>query len=369
MKKIYLSQKLGQSGDALRQALNSCCVAWDSLPGTRDIWVRDFMPVRNGAGEWVAFSYDPSYLRDCPHRRTVVAETMEHRLALEIRYVPLRLDGGNVIFSPSRQQAVVSERVFSENPGLTTGQVIHQLEEALAAEAIFIPDLPEDLTGHADGMVRFLDDHTALGNKSVGDGALEAEIRRILAGHGIEVLDFPYYETDRINAEGVRSAEGSYLNYLETEHHLFLPVFRTAAKDAEAIRAAEGIFGKKVVPVDCRRIARMGGGLHCVTWEADDALRSDWVRHREYGVIHCPVCGRRTLSTWWICPRCGWEAEENLMMEETSDANGGLSAAQYRRAWTAAGSPVADPEDLHDPGWRELDGAVYFRREDVEYQL
>ena len=358
MEKIYLSQKLGQSGDALRQAMNGCCVVWDTLPGTRDIWAGDYMPLRNGAGEWVVFTYDPAYLRPFPQRRTVVGETMAHRLALEMKFVPLRVEGGNIVFSPSRKQVVVTERIFAENPELSPGQVVHRLEEALAAEAIFLPD-PGDRTGHAGDLVRFLEESTALGRHAPGEEALETETRRILAGHGIETVDFPCCRADRVNAEGVRSTEGNYLGYVETKHHIFLPSFQSRKKDAQAMQAAEGLFSKKIVPVDCCRIARMGGSLQGVTWRCDDALRHDWVRRKEYTVIRCPVCGRRTLDQGWLCPRCGWEAGE------APEANGGLSAAAYRRAWTAAGSPAAAPEDLHDPGWRELEGAVYLRREEV----
>ena len=368
MKKIYLSGKLGRGGDGLRQAMAERGVGWGSIPGTRDIWVRDFLPVRNGAGAWVAFRYRPEYLRGLPELRTDYRRDLAGEMALEVRYSPLNLDGGNVVFTPDRRKAVVSERVFRENPRLAQGAVIRQLEEELAAEVILIPALSpaEDMTGHADGMVRFLDDHTALGNHVPG-GTLVAEIRGILQGYGIAVVDFPYTETGRVSADGVKSAAGSYLNFLETEEALFLPQFGLAM-DGEAVRAAEGLFHKAVVPVDCAALAEEGGCLHCVTWEADDALRRDWVRMECYHVQRCPVCGHRTLDNYWICPCCGWEAEENLAADEPSDANGDMTVAEYRRAWDKAGRPLEYPEDVADPGWRELDGAVYLRREDVEYE-
>lgn len=367
MKKIYLSGKLDSRGGALRRALTERGVAWEAIPQTRDIWVRDFMPVRNGAGAWVAFRYQPGYLRGLPGLRTDYRRDLAGEMALEVRHSSLRLDGGNVVFTPDRRRAVVSERVFRENPRWEPGEVIHCLEEELAAEVILIPALTpaEDMTGHADGMVRFLDDHTALGNRVPG-GALEAEIRAILQGHGIAVVDFP---CDVPAPQGgiVTSAAGSYLNFLETEEALFLPQFGLAM-DSEAVRAAEGLFHKTVVPVDCAALAAEGGGLHCVTWEADDALRRDWVRMECYHVQRCPVCGHRTLDNYWICPHCDWEAEGNLGEEEPSDANGDLTAAQYRRAWDKAGRPLAYPEDVANPDWRELDGAVYLRREDVEHE-
>ena len=111
-------------------------------------------------------------------------------------------------------------------------------------------------------MVRFVDEKTALGNDiRIRDG-LERRIKHILKEHGIHVIDFPYRE-----ARGI-SAVGSYLNFLETERYIFLPVFGLN-RDKEAVSAAHQIFSKTVIPVSIREIARQGGCLNCISWEWD----------------------------------------------------------------------------------------------------
>lgn len=122
------------------------------------------------------------------------------------------------------------------------------------------------MTGHADGMVRFLDERTVLGNQPTGDGALEAEIKKRLSAHGIATVDFPYYETGEVNTEGIVSAEGSYLNYLETDRCIFLPQFG-GDMDKEAVAAAEKLFTKEVVSILCKELAEEGGCLNCISWE------------------------------------------------------------------------------------------------------
>lgn len=81
-----------------------------------------------------------------------------------------------------------------------------------------------------------------------------------LKKENINVIDFPYFESRGI------SAEGCYLNFLETEKHIFLPVFGVP-EDKEAIKAAERIFTKKTIPVEIKEIAKDGGCLNCISWE------------------------------------------------------------------------------------------------------
>ena len=141
-------------------------------------------------------------------------------------------------------------------------KLVDELERLLQAEIILIPSMKHDMTGHADGMVRFVDEKTALGNDIRCRDGLERRIKHILKEHGIHVIDFPYRE-----ARGI-SAVGSYLNFLETEQHIFLPVFGLN-RDQAAVSASRQIFSKTVIPVSIREIARQGGCLNCISWEWD----------------------------------------------------------------------------------------------------
>ena len=150
------------------------------------------------------------------------------------------------MFSPSQKRAVITDRAFSENPEHDTNALLTELEALLEAEIIVIPSLAprNDMTGHADGVVRFVNENTVLGNASPYKNGYEQKVKRALKKHGIAVIDFPYFDSAGM------SAVGSYLNFLETETHLFLPVFgdaRDAAAAAEAALAGaggmEGVLG------------------------------------------------------------------------------------------------------------------------------
>ena len=249
------------AADRLFAALDSNGIQYDFIDNTKDIWLRDFMPVRTKSGKYVSFRYEPSYLDDYPDLKTDFCKDICSQLSLDnIIYSDINLDGGNVVFSPSKTKAVISDRVFWENNNYSSAELVRELEQLLEALVIIIPSLRSDMTGHADGMVRFIDESTAVGNVSHSLFGLEAHIKTTLRNHGIEVYDFPYFDSKG------NSAVGCYLNFLETEHHIFLPVF-DADTDSEAVETAKNIFNKAIVPVNINEIAEQGGVLNCISWE------------------------------------------------------------------------------------------------------
>ena len=88
------------------------------------------------------------------------------------------------------------------------------------------------------------------------------KVKSALKKHGISVLDFPYFDSDG------KSAVGSYLNFLETDNYIFLPVFGSV-QDETAVKRAKEIFEKKIVAVNINNIAKDGGVLNCISWETN----------------------------------------------------------------------------------------------------
>lgn len=248
----------------LTAALDTHNIPYRFLPNTKDIWVRDFMPVRTGSGKLVSFRYEPSYLRNDSDLRTDFRKDIAPQLGLPVTYSHINLDGGNVVFSPSGARVLISDRVFSENPEYPSAALVRELSELLEAEVLIIPSLKSDMTGHADGMARFLDDRTVLCNRPLSSCGFEQQVKRAVQDCGLDAVDFPFVPTGRV------SAVGCYLNYMETERVVFLPVFGIE-QDAEAETSARQLFSKEIVPVNIREIARQGGCLNCISWEEPHA--------------------------------------------------------------------------------------------------
>ena len=254
--------KYSLSAENLFPALSDSGEKYTLFDGAKDIWARDYMSIRTKRGQYISFRYEPSYLADDPQLRTNFKTDIAPHFTLPVTYSNINLDGGNVVFSPSKAKAVITDRVFSENPGYAKSTLLTALGELLEAEIIIIPSLTSryDMTGHADGVVRFIDENTVIGNASPYKNGYEQKVKRALKKHGISVVDFPYFDSVDI------SAVGSYLNYLETEKHIFLPIFGSV-QDETAVKRAKEIFDKKIVAVNINSIAEKGGVLNCISWE------------------------------------------------------------------------------------------------------
>ena len=100
--------------ERLSFALLSHEIPYSYLINTRDIWVRDFMPVKTKTG-YVSFTYEPSYHETIEEKeqRTSYKHDISYRLNLSnVTYSDINLDGGNVVFSPEKTKAIISNRVF-----------------------------------------------------------------------------------------------------------------------------------------------------------------------------------------------------------------------------------------------------------------
>ena len=247
--------------ERLFAALDFQGISYQLLDGTRDIWLRDFMPVKTKSGKYISFRYEPSYLDDNPELRTDFQTEIDPLFSLEnLVYSDINLDGGNIVFSPSKQTAVISDRIFMENQKYSSAELVQELELLLDARVIIIPSLRSDMTGHADGMVRFVDENTAIGNHTPYKNGLEQKIKSVMRNRNIEVIDFPYFSSLK------DSAVGCYLNFLEMEQAIFLPIFGVDM-DKEAIDTAKNIFNKTIIPININEIAKDGGVLNCISWE------------------------------------------------------------------------------------------------------
>ena len=259
---LKTNQKYSLSAENLFSALSDSGEKFALFDGAKDIWARDYMPIRTKRGRYISFRYEPSYLADDPQLKTNYKTDIAPHFTLPVTYSNINLDGGNVVFSPSKAKAVITDRVFSENPEYDKNTLLLELGNLLEAEIIIIPSLKSDMTGHADGVVRFVNENTMIGNASPYKNGYEQKVKMSLKKHGISCLDFPYFDSDG------ESAVGSYLNFLETDKHIFLPVF-SDAQDETAVKRAKEIFDKKIVAVNINSIAEAGGILNCISWETN----------------------------------------------------------------------------------------------------
>ncbi len=243
----------------LSAALARQHVDYALLTNTKDIWMRDYMPIQCTPDHFVAYRYEPDYLRG----QSQYITNWKHVIApnrIPYVYSGLVLDGGNVIMCDSK--VILTEKIFQENLSLLPMQLIHRLDNAFQAETVIIPWDRHEPYGHADGMVRYIGNGKVLiTNYCDFDNELRKKLLDALLHH-FEVIEL-HYDTPRPH-----KWNWAYINFLMTEGKLFIPRLNSL-EDEQAcaqIGSAFGIPREHIELVDITGILKNGGGLNCISW-------------------------------------------------------------------------------------------------------
>jgi len=192
------------------------------LAETYDYYCRDYMPVQVAENDFVQFVFRPkAYFepKQYPEITNPVLVGLMNNLDAP-RYSPLILDGGNVI--KAKHKVIITDRVLKDNMYQFGSEVdiVTQLEKDLRCQVIIIPEYPNELTGHADGLIRFIDDNTVFINDTYGEPEKEwlRKFLGVLAENALLHIKLP------CPMAGTQiSAEGLYLNYLHVENLVIVP--------------------------------------------------------------------------------------------------------------------------------------------------
>lgn len=269
---VYMSELLNirypETCKRLTDILDKHNVKYAFLKGTKDIWCRDYMPVQIESGKLIQFKYDPSYLKgktEWEESRSDVKDVCRVN-NIDAQFSDINLDGGNVLICDGR--AIVTDRIFSENPDRNKESLIDELSKLLECEIIIIPALrsrDEDFSGHADGMVRFVDRNTILGNRLAGEYKyIQEGMQKVMEKFDLRYIDIPFFVNK--DPEHPYSAIGIYVNYLEVNNLIVLPVFGRE-EDKQAVEIMQKTFPDRVIEtLNYNDVAQEGGLLNCTTW-------------------------------------------------------------------------------------------------------
>jgi agmatine deiminase len=269
---IYFSSLLKQQFPNLtanlEQKLHNQKIAFSYLTDTKDIWCRDYMPIQIGKDEFVLFNYFPSYLKGTPQLRTDNKKVCEKH-GINFIFSPISLDGGNVV--RFNDKVILTDKIFTENKTkIGDSSLLNTLEKTLKAEVIIIPAEEDDTVGHADGMVRFLDNKTILVNdysKTNSKKSFQKNLYSALATKNLEIIFTPYFPDENWyskNKYDIAPATGVYMNFLQVGNTIFLPQF-SIPQDNAVVSFFSNYF--KIIKIDCKELAKHGGLLNCISWE------------------------------------------------------------------------------------------------------
>lgn len=259
-----LPKKYPKFYSQFEKVLHQCNLEFELLPNTKDIWAVDYMPIQTEQDRFVRFTYTPSYLKTKKYLKTITdVDSICKEININTDKTNIILDGGNII--NSKNTVIMTERVFIENPTYQRKELINKLHEILQIDKLFfIPEQPNDFTGHADGMIRFIDETTLLINdysqeKEWFRKAFEIAIRN--TGLDFQKITYPIY-----NNKNIHQANGDYINYLQMNNTIIIPTFGIK-EDNQAVKQLETIFSEHTIKtIDSNEIANDGGVLNCITW-------------------------------------------------------------------------------------------------------
>ena len=241
-------------------------IAYQLLPNTKDIWARDYMPIQVNTHTFVAYVYQPDYLQEEKNFITNADEVCK-TLGIETIKTKLILDGGNVV--KYQNKVILTDKIFSENKfQYTPSEVIEEIKKALQVDTVII--IPWDTNepyGHADGMVRFVDENTILthGYYKTYSTEFQNKFYTALANFNLIALE---YKVKKPN----EAFNWGYINFLQTPEIILVPTFGIE-EDAQALAQLGKAFPlyaerKMIFPIAMKSFVKKGGGaLNCISWE------------------------------------------------------------------------------------------------------
>lgn len=267
---VYVSEllktKFPECFGRLTSILDKHNIKYALIKGTKDIWCRDYMPIQIESGKLIQFRYDPSYLKgnkEWEESRSDVKEVCKLN-NFDVTFSDINIDGGNVLICEGR--AILSDRIFSENPELKQEELLAKLSDLLECEIIIIPAQNGDYTGHADGMVRFVNRNTILGNKLEDEYKYwQKGMQKVIECYNLKYIDMPFITDIKVpNHPG--SAAGIYVNYLELDNLIVMPIYGRE-EDNQVFNILKKTFPDKTIEtIDYNDVAYEGGVLNCSTW-------------------------------------------------------------------------------------------------------
>ena len=90
------------SAENLFSALSDHGEQFTLFDGAKDIWARDYMPVKTQSGKYISFRYEPGYLAGYPQLRTNFKVDIAPHFGLPITYSNKSSYLGQSVFGKSR---------------------------------------------------------------------------------------------------------------------------------------------------------------------------------------------------------------------------------------------------------------------------
>lgn len=241
------------------------------------IWIRDWAPIVTQVFSKTYVSkaiYKPSYMPVYESKPLDKAGwELADKLNINCSELPLILDGGNITHN-RYGTAIITEQIIKDNINLTLLEIKKLLRLKLGLKNVIIVKKEwGDVTGHIDGMVRFISRYKLVVSSypekyKYGCQFYDDVVKylKLKLGKKYKFMRIINEIPENRKYEGIPSAWGNRVNFLLVDKLIYLPVYGIKDNDKKAIVTLED-EGFKVIPVKCEKLSRFGGVLNCITWQ------------------------------------------------------------------------------------------------------
>jgi len=276
---VYFSAKLREPKFAdfcseLVTILNRHHTSHHFLQNTNDIWCRDYMPVQVREDVFIEYRYDPDYLLDRQGGKSkTYPDIVCESISLKTVKTDIILDGGNVI--KYGNTVIMTDKIIPENASkYLKADLLKKLGKLFETDnIILIPwihaDKKKEDYGHADGMVRFIDDSTVLVDNWYLRPDADYHEKKVIETLKRQHLEIVPLEFSRPLEKQSEDSWG-YLNFLQMRDLLLIPSFGID-QDKEAELQFHRLFPDysqkgQIEMINSKAIIRHGGVLNCISW-------------------------------------------------------------------------------------------------------
>ena len=309
--RVYVSSLLDKASSGFDQSVRKRLIQQirqfeshvEQLINTKDVWVRDYMPIQLTEQVYLDYIYRPDYLHDIPQ---YVTNWQAHQVHVNHRkgwnfqtvHLPLLLDGGNVVKAITKAGQpclILCDKILKENNITPSGfddwwkKWWKNHFEDTSMEYVLLPweGSRHNPIGHADGIVRYVDQgRVLLTNYADLDPEHARLLKERLQAKGFEVEELsylPYFDPKQDNTfRSLFDHTWCYINFLQVGTHLLVPQLGYPELDREAVRQIKAVFNKAdircqvhLIDLDMSSIITKdtldkrdngGGALNCLTW-------------------------------------------------------------------------------------------------------
>ena len=116
---VYISDKLKEfyprTYSRLTKLFNEMEIEWGEVKGTKDIWIRDYMPIQKSDDRFIVYNYNPDYLKESGEEYLTDSHAIANGILNHCNksHYDITLDGGNVVTCAGH--LVLTDKVFQEN--------------------------------------------------------------------------------------------------------------------------------------------------------------------------------------------------------------------------------------------------------------